>query len=234
MRANSKVLPEDGGVDEEGEPILKYQIGMFLDETKVMGRIKALENGPALLRGYGFRFNFIFQNKDQLRARNMYGAETANAMMNAFHVEIVFAPPKQDVSAAEEYSKALGTTTVDVINHSDNFGHKQRSRTKSRTKQSRPLMYPQEIQDMPYEEELIFVQGTRKTKPLSIKARKIFWYEEEVFKARANMGKPEIPLASQTQLSGLVVSMRKKEQSINADFNDEFSTVIHEEHNKRL
>ncbi|EBW1447581.1 TPA: type IV secretory system conjugative DNA transfer family protein [Salmonella enterica subsp. enterica serovar Agona] len=234
MRANSKVLPEDGGVDENGEPILKYQIGMFMDETKVMGRIKAFENGPALLRGYGFRFNFIFQNKDQLRARNMYGTETANAMMNAFHIEIVYAPPKQDVKAAEEYSKSLGTTTVDVVNHSDNFGHKQRSRTKSRSKQSRPLMLPQEIQEMPYDEELIFVQGTRKSRPLNIKARKIFWYKEEVFTARANMPKPNIPLASPAQLSGLVVSMRKKEQAINADFNEDFSALINEEQNKRL
>lgn len=233
QRANSKVLPEDGGVDENGERRLKYQIGMFMDETKVMGRIKAFENGPALLRGYGFRFNFIFQNKDQLRAANMYGVETANAMMNAFHVEIVYAPPKQDVKSAEEYSKALGNTTVDVVNHSDSFGQKSRSRSKSRSKQSRPLMYPQEIQEMDYSKQLIFVQGTKKTKPLNILARKITWYEEPVFISRANMPKPSIPIASTSQLAGLVVSMRKKDNLINADFNDDFSAVIHEEQNKR-
>ncbi|PHM25040.1 type IV secretory system conjugative DNA transfer family protein [Xenorhabdus budapestensis] len=234
MGANSKVLPEDGGFDENGKPRLKYQIGMFMDETKVMGRIKAFENAPALLRGYGFRFNFIFQNKAQLRAKNMYGRETADAMMNAFHVEIVYAPAKQDFSAAEEYSKALGTTTVPVTTYSDNVGGKQKSRGRNRTVQPRPLMLPQEILDMPYDEEIVFIQGNNDTKPLNIKARKIFWYKEDVFKSRANMPRPNIPLASREQLDGIVIPMRKKEQHLNAEFNEGFSAVIDDEMKKRL
>ena len=233
LRANSKILPEDGGYDDNGELLLKYQIGMFMDETKVMGRIKAFENGPALLAGYGFRFNFIFQNKEQIRARNMYGVETANAMMNAFHIEIVFAPAKQDFAAAEEYSKALGTTTVPVVSYSDSTGGKNRSRTRNRNVQSRPLMLPQEILDMSYDEEIIFVQGSNSSKPVNIKARKIKWYEEEVFKSRANLPKPKIPIATRSQLDGIVVPMRKSESSINADFNDSFSAVIEGEINKR-
>lgn len=233
MRANSKVLPEDGGLDEDGELRLKYQIGMFMDETKVMGRIKAFENGPALLRGYGFRFNFIFQTKSQLRANNMYGVETANGMMNAFHIEIVFAPAKQNFAAAEEYSKALGTTTVPVVSYSDSTGGKNRSRTRNRNVQSRPLMLPQEILDMPYDEELIFVQGSNSSKPVNIKARKIKWYEEEVFKSRANLPTPKIPIATRTQLDGIVVPMRKSENAISADFNDNFSAVIEGEISKR-
>lgn len=234
IRANSKVLPEDGGVDDNGEPILKYQIGMFMDETKVMGRIKAFENGPALLRGYGFRFNFIFQNKEQLRAKNMYGRETANAMMNAFHIEVVYAPAKQDFSAADDYSKALGTTTVSVVNYSDSVGNKQRSRSRNRNVQPRQLMLAQEILDMPYDEEIIFVQGSKKSKPVNIKARKIFWYEEDVFRARANLPKPDIPLATREMLNGIVVPMRKNELNHNAEFKDDFTAVIDSEKNKRL
>jgi len=234
MRSNSKVLPEHGGVDENGEYRLKYQIAMFMDETKVMGRIKAFENGPALLRGYGFRFNFIFQNKEQLRARNMYGPETANAMMNAFHVEIVYAPAKQDYSAAKEYSDALGTTTTNVVTYSESISGKQKTKSKNSSVQARPLMLPQEILEMPYNEEIIFVQGDKKTKPLNIKARKIFWYEEEVFTKRANMQVPHIPVATRSQLNGIVIPMRKTEQVINADFNDDFSGVVTDEKNKRL
>lgn len=232
MRANSKVLPENGGVDDNGEPILKYQIGMFMDEVKVMGRIKAFENGPALLRGYGFRFSFIFQNKEQLRARNMYGTETANAMMNAFHLEVVFAPAKQDVAAAEEYSKALGTKTVKVPNNSVTSG-KQTSKTRGHTLHPKPLMMPQEILDLPYEEELIFVQGNLNNKPLNIRARKIFWYNEEVFKSRANLPTPNIPEVTREQLNGIVVPMRNNEEVVTADFNDEFGAVVREEQSKR-
>ncbi len=232
--ANSKVLPEHGGFDENGELRLKYQIGMFMDEVKVMGRIKAFENAPALLRGYGFRFNFIFQNKPQLRAKSMYGTESADAMMNAFHVEIVYAPAKQDFATAEEYSKALGTTTVPVTNYSDNVGGKQRSRSRNRSVQPRPLMLPQEILDMPYDEEIIFLQGNNDSKPMNIKARKIFWYKEEVFRQRANMPQPTIPLASRDKLSGIVIPMRQKEQQLNAEFNEDYSGVIDDERNKRL
>lgn len=234
IRANSKVLPEDGGVDEKGEPILKYQIGMFMDETKVMGRIKAFENGPALLRGYGFRFNFIFQTKAQLRASNMYGVETANGMMNAFHCELVYTPAKQDYAAAEEYSKALGTTTVKVTTTSETSGGKQRSRSRNHSEQSRALMLPQEILDMPYDESLIFIQGSQSSKPVNIKARKIFWYKEPAFMARANMTRPEIPLASREQINGLVVPMRKNDNLLTADFVSEFQDVISDEINKRL
>lgn len=233
MRANSKVLPEDGGLDDNGELRIKYQIGMFIDETKILGRIKAFENGPALLRSYGFRFNFIFQNKAQLRAKNMYGVETANAMMNAFHIEIVFAPAKQDFPTADEYSKALGNTTVPVTNYSDNVGGKQRSRTRSRNFQPRALMLPQEILDMPYEEELIFVQGSNNSKPVNIKARKIKWYEEAIFKARANLPTPNIPIATRAQLDGIVVPMRLNENAVKADFNDDFLAVIEDEITKR-
>lgn len=234
MRANSKVLPEHGGTDENGELILKYQIAMIMDETKVMGRIKAFENGPALLRGYGFRFNFVMQNKEQLRARNMYGTETANAMMMAFHVEIVYAPAKQDYQAAKEYSDALGTTTVNVTSYSESLAGKQKTKNKSQSVQARPLMLPQEITDMPYEEEIIFVQGEKGRKPVNIKARKIFWYEEPAFIARGNMPTPTIPTATRAQLNGIVVPMRKTDQVINADFNDEFSGVVADEKKKRL
>ncbi|WP_196815142.1 type IV secretory system conjugative DNA transfer family protein [Photorhabdus temperata] len=232
--ANSKVLPSDGGFDENGNLILKYQIGMFMDEVKVMGRIRAFENAPALLRSYGFRFNFIFQNKQQLRASNMYGKETADAMMNAFHVEIVYAPAKQDFATAEEYSKALGTTTVPVTTYSDSVSSRQKSRSRNRSVQPRPLMLPQEILDMPYDEELIFIQGNNKTKPLNVKARKIKWYEEPVFKSRGNMMPPEIPLASRELLNGLVISMRKREQHLNAEFKEEYSSIFDNERNKRL
>jgi type IV secretion system protein VirD4 len=234
LRSNSKVLPEDGGLDDNGDLRLKYQIGMFMDETKVMGRIKAFENGPALLAGYGFRFNFIFQNKQQLRASNMYGVETANAMMNAFHMEIVFAPAKQDVAAAKEYSEALGITTVPVVTYSDSSGSKNKSRTRNRGSfQPRPLMLPQEILEMSFGEELILVQGSKKSEPLNIKARKIFWYEEDVFIARANLPKPEIPIATRAQLDGIVVPMRNKEHAINAGFNDEFTAIVDGEISKR-
>lgn len=66
-------------------------------------------------------------------------------------------------------------------------------------------MLPQEIIEMPYSEQLIFISGTKKSKPLKIKARKIFWYEEEKLKVRANLPLPPIPQTDESRISRLTV-----------------------------
>ncbi len=45
---------------------------------------------------------------------------------------------------------------------------------------------------------------------------------------------PEIPLASRELLNGLVISMRKREQHLNAEFKEEYSSIFDNERNKRL
>jgi type IV secretion system protein VirD4 len=231
MGENSKFLPEDGGVDENGELIHKYQIFMVEDEARAIGRIEKMKIAPALLRGYGFRFGLIFQNKHQLREKEMYGKEGGDAIMNAMHIEIAFAPPKQDVSSAEEYSKMLGTTTARVTQFSEANVPAKLKRNYSQA--PRPLMLPQEIIDMPYDEELIFIQGNEKSKPLSIKARKIKWYEEDVFKSRAKIPAPKIPVASREDLNNLIIPIYIEEPLVTADFQDEYSADIQEEKNRR-
>lgn len=230
---NSTVLPEHGGVDENGELILKYQIAMFMDEMRVVGRIKKMETAPALLRGYGFRFALVMQSKAQMREKVMYGKEGGDAIMNALHCEVVFAPAKQDTATAAEYSKALGNKTVSITTHSKNRGEKQKSHGQNQNYQARPLMLPQEIQDMPYEEELIFVTGSNNNKPLNIKARKIFYYKEDVFKSRVNIPPPPIPVATREMLNNIVVPMRKNEMLVGADYDSEEAEQISSELNKR-
>jgi type IV secretion system protein VirD4 len=147
------------------------------------------------------------------------------------HIEIAFAPPKQDVSSAEEYSKMLGTTTARVTQFSEANVPAKLKRNYSQA--PRPLMLPQEIIDMPYDEELIFIQGNEKSKPLSIKARKIKWYEEDVFKSRAKIPAPKIPVASREDLNNLIIPIYIEEPLVTADFQDEYSADIQEEKNRR-
>ncbi|HAS8353306.1 TPA: type IV secretory system conjugative DNA transfer family protein [Vibrio vulnificus] len=202
--ANSKVLPEHGGHDEKGNLIYRYQVLFLIDEFAVMGVIEKMKTAPALTRGAGLRYLIIFQGKAQIRAEELYGIQGANGIMDAFHIEVVFAPG--NIDAATEYSKRLGNTTVRVANFSENSGEKK-SRTKSYSEQPRPLMLPQEVNEMPYEKELIFIQGTKNTPPLKILARKIFWYEEPVFKDRAGLTPPSVPAGDAAAIDGLVVPM---------------------------
>lgn len=207
IRQNSKVLPEQGGHCADGTLKFKYQLTLLMDELAIMGRMEIMETAPALTRGAGLRYMIIFQGKDQVRAERTYGKEAGNGIMKAFHIEIVFAPG--DFALAEEYSKRLGNTTVRVQNQSFNASDmRNRSKTNSYSEQARPLMLPQEINELPYDEQIIFVQGTKKTPPSNIRSRKIFWYEDEVFRQRANLPPPELPAGDASKIDGLTVPVR--------------------------
>ncbi|MGJ6056317.1 type IV secretory system conjugative DNA transfer family protein, partial [Pseudomonas aeruginosa] len=205
-----KVLPEQGGHCADGSLRLKHQLLFLIDEIAVMGRMEVMETAPALMRGAGLRFLIIFQSKDQLRAERTYGREGGDGIMKAFHAEIVYTP--NDIELATEYSKRLGNTTVRVANDSVNYGDK-RTRGRSYSEQARPLMLPQEVNELPYDEELIFIGATKEHPSLSIRARKIFWYEEPVFQERANMPPPALPTADLEKLKSITVPVRIEEKT---------------------
>ena len=202
IRDNARQLPEQGGHEEDGSLTLKYQALFVLDEFAIMGVMEIMKTAPALMRGYNLRFLMIFQNKAQLRDSSMYGKEGADAIMEAFHIEIAFAP--SDMASAKEYSDRLGDTTVVEYSFSEARG---REKTRNSAKQRRPLMLAQEVRDLPYDRELIFIQGNRQSKPLQILARKIFWYEEPALNARGNKALPDVPRPTEDQLKDLVRPM---------------------------
>lgn len=207
IRVNGKVLPEQGGWKDDGT--LKYgtQLLIAIDEVAVMGRIDALKTAPALMRGAGLRFLLSFQGKKQLQADELYGVQGADAIMEAIHMEIVYAPG--NIDAAEEYSKRLGNTTVSVYSHSETKG-KTGSRSRNRTLQARALMLPQEINALPYEEELLFLQPSITTPALQVRTKKIYWFKEKVLEERANMPLPPIPTGDRDKITALVEPMRRK------------------------
>lgn len=216
IRENSREMPEHGGNREDGSLRLKYQLLFLMNEFAIMKRIEVMETAPALSRGAGLRFLIIFQNEMQLCANDCYGKEGGKALMDTFHINVVFAP--DDIEAATAYSKRLGTTTVRVP--SDNTGisdGQRRSRGRSWTLQARPLMLPQEVDELPYEEELIFMAATDKTPKMKIRAKKIFWYKEPIFVERADTKIypiPVVPKGDPEQLKGMVKSVVKQNQSL--------------------
>ena len=211
IRLNSKVLPEQGGHCADGTLRLKYQLALLMDEFAIMGRMEIMETAPALTRGAGLRFFLIFQGKDQIRA--VYGEEAANGIMKAIHNEIVFAPG--DIKLAEEYSKRLGNTTVRVQNQSFNKRDmNNRGQTDSYSEQPRALLLPQEVNELPFDKELIFVQGNELADATKILARKIIYYEEEVFRSRANMPPPPLPIGDASKIDALTVPVRTTEAKV--------------------
>jgi type IV secretion system protein VirD4 len=228
IQQNSKILPEQGGHCADGSLRLKYQVLFLIDEIAIMGRMEIMETAPALTRGAGLRYLIIFQGKDQMRAERTYGEQAGNGIMKAFHIEVVYSTG--DIKLAEEYSNRLGKKTVPVKNTSITRGTKGQA-TDSYREEPRPLMLPQEVNEMPYDQELIFVQGTKSNEPIKIKARKIFWYEEDVFKERAHMTPPAIPVGDASIIDGLTVPVRTTEAK--AAMAAPHDQVLRAEHEKR-
>jgi type IV secretion system protein VirD4 len=213
IQQNTDVMPEQGGNCADGSLILKHQVLFVIDEIAVMGRIEIMEMAPALTRGAGLRSIIIFQGKDQLRSERTYGKEAGNGIMQAFHIEIVYGTG--NVELAKEYSTRLGNTTVRVQNQSFNSSDmRNKSKTNSYTEQARPLLLPQEVSALPYDEELIFIEATKQTPAANIRARKIFWYEEDVFKERVNMPVPFVPIGDASKIDQLTKPVRTVESKV--------------------
>ncbi|ATW29865.1 conjugal transfer protein [Candidatus Williamhamiltonella defendens] len=230
IAANSAILPEHGGHHPDGTLIYQYQVLFLMDEFAVMGVIEKMKTALALTRGAGLRYLIIFQGKAQLRSDALYGFQGANGIMDAVHIEVVYAPG--NIEAATEYSQRLGNTTVKVSNFSENYGEK-RSRSRSSSDQARPLMLPQEVNELPYDKALIFVQATHKTPALKMLARKIFWYEEPVFQERVNLTLPSVPAGEINAIDSLIVPMNIHNPSVNVALAPPHDSEMDQEQQRR-
>jgi len=179
LSVNTEVLPED-------DPSLKYQCLALLDEFVALGKIELIRASSGYTRAYNMRYAIIFQNMSQVSS--IYSQEGAQSLLETFHNSITFAVPSVDEAA--KVSARLGNTTVRVRETSRTKQSGGGSTSQNWVTQPRALMLPQEIQYLPYEEQLIFKGGGR-IKPIHCK--KIVWYEDKNFKNKAYMDKPNIP-----------------------------------------
>lgn len=190
ITVNTSVLPEDGPKDANGEPVLKYQCLALLDEFVALGPIEIIRASSGYTRAYNMRYAIVFQNLAQVFAEQSYGKSGGQSLLGTIHNEIVFAT--DEVDEAKGYSDRLGTTTLKhrERNRSRNIGTAGGSTTDNTQRYSRALMLPQEIQQMPYEEQLIFKKSGRIN---PIRCNKVVWYQDPNFKDKANLPTPVIP-----------------------------------------
>jgi len=161
---NLKQTPQD-------DKSLKFQMLLLMDEFTAMGRVNVLSERISLTAGYGIRDLSIIQSLSQLDAT--YGADEARTYITNHAASIVFTPREQ--RDAEEYSKMLGDTTVKRRNRSTGRG----GTTWSHTEERRSLMLPQELKELPDDEEIIFLEGCR-----PIKCRKNWYFKDRRFRKR--------------------------------------------------
>ncbi len=160
---------------------------LMLDEFPQLGRLDFFEHALAYIRGYGIKACLVAQSLNQIA--QAYG-EHSSILDNA-HIRVAFAC--NDERTAKRISDMLGQTTEtrSQMNYAGSrmalwLGHT----SVSRQDVSRPLLTPGEVMQLPSGEALILAGGSP-----PIRAAKLRYFEEPVFKARL---RPPAPRARPT------------------------------------
>ncbi len=158
-------------------PSLKYQCLMLADEFTAPGRIGIIDKANSYMAGYGLRLLTMIQSLGQLEAEapKGYGRENARTFMTNHACQIFYTPREQ--RDANEYSEALGYTTVHSKNRSEGRNGSSVSQAQGDgAGQKRALMLPQELKEMSQRQQIISIENTK-----PIKAEKIAYYSDPIF-----------------------------------------------------
>jgi type IV secretion system protein VirD4 len=183
----STVIGNNLGKQLGEEPDIKYQMLMLMDEFTAMGRVDVWAKRISIAASYGVRDLCIVQSRAQLRAA--YGDHDAENFITNHGAQIVFAPREQ--SDANQYSEMLGFKTVRKEHRNTSRGNGSRQVSTSHTEERRALLLPQEIKELPSDDELIFYEGCK-----PIRARKNWFFKDKMFKERAAVP-PTVVLAEE-------------------------------------
>lgn len=149
---------------------LKHPCLLLMDEFTASGYLATYSSAISFMAGYDLRSLIIYQADSQLTNNKPegYGQAEANTLLKNHACRIYYAMKDDD---AKRLSESLGTKTV-----------KQRSRNLgqggggSESETSRALVLPKEIEEMPFDTEIIKIEG----KP-PIKCKKALYYSNKYF-----------------------------------------------------
>ena len=156
----------------------KHQVLLLLDEFPMLGPMPVLADAFAFVAGYNMRIMLIMQSKSQLRDRDLYGPDKAEAILDNCGLEVVFGT--KDLKLTEELSARLGYDTVEASSRSGPefwraFKREKLSTTES--EQKRALLLPQEIARLQSLDSIIIRPGM-----FPIRAKRIRYFEDRFFK----------------------------------------------------
>ncbi|GAA0257669.1 type IV secretory system conjugative DNA transfer family protein [Rhodanobacter caeni] len=168
------------------EPALKHQMLLLMDEFTAMGRMDVWARRISISASYGVRDLCIVQSRAQLRSA--YGDDDAQNFITNHGAQIVFAPREQ--SDANEYSEMLGYKTIRKKHRSVSRGRGTHQVSINHTDEKRALFLPQEIKELPADDELIFYEGCK-----PIRAKKNWYFKDKQLKQRASVAPAVIGVA---------------------------------------
>jgi hypothetical protein len=209
ITSNLDILPEH-------DASLKYQVCLLMDEFTAAGSINIINKSIQYIAGYNLRLMIVIQNRSQLF--DAYGRESAYSILGTVEAMIIYTPANDPPTDAKEYSDLLGY-------HSGKGKSTSRQlsggggRSVSESEQRRALMLPQELREMPLENEIILLRGKR-----PIYADKIEYWTDPAFSSRIKMKTPPIPewnilkFIEQSECIELVADSHEKMKGVNPEW----------------
>lgn len=155
-------------------PEEKFGVLMLMDEFPTLGKMEQFLAGIAYFRGYRVRLFLIIQDTEQLKG--IYEESGMNSFLSNSTYRITFAA--NNMETANLISQLLGNKTADQISYNKpkylDLNPGSRSLHVSGTQ--RALLLPQEVIQLPREDEIILIESQP-----AIRAKKIIYFKDKFF-----------------------------------------------------
>jgi type IV secretion system protein VirD4 len=183
----SRALMESQTHDAQGR-MKRHRLLLLLDEFPMLGRMPFFEVMMGAMAGYGLKASLVCQSLNHIT--KAYGRE--NVILDNCHIVTAFAASDDDTS--ERISKMAGevwelreSLTERTPRPLLGWGR----RTLTMREERRPLITAAQVRALPRDEQLMFVSGAK-----PIRAKKLKFDQERVFRARLRPASGERPILS--------------------------------------
>ena len=167
-------------------PNEKVGVLIIMDEFPTLGKMEQFQAGIAYFRGYRVRLFLIIQDTEQLKG--IYEESGMNSFLSNSTYRVTFAA--NNMETANLISQLLGNKTAVQISYNKpkyldlNPG----ARTLHLSETQRALLLPQEVIQLPRDEQILLIESEP-----AVRCLKIIYYKERIFKKRL-LTKIKIPV----------------------------------------
>ncbi len=154
-----------------------YGVMFLMDEFPTLGKMEQFKSALAYLRGYRVRLYLVVQDTQQLKGT--YEEAGMNSFLSNCKYRLTYAA--NNYETADLISKLCGTMTEKQVSQSAPkfFDLNPSSRTVNISETQRALLLPQEVIQLPRDEQIILIEST-----YPIKTQKIKYYQDSFFTKR--------------------------------------------------
>jgi type IV secretion system protein VirD4 len=159
------------------KPDEPHGVLLMMDEFPSLGEMPQFQVGIAYFRGYRVKLFLIVQDTQQLKG--IYEEAGMNSFLSNSYYRITFSA--NNMETANMISQLVGNKTVTQESHNKPkfLDFNPAARTLHVSETQRALLLPQEVIQLPRDEQIILVESFA-----PIKCKKIFYYKDSTFTKR--------------------------------------------------